>query len=163
MQTLDMIGIDLAKNVFQLHGASQTGAVLFQKKLSRGKLLSFLATQPTCTVAMEACASAPYWGRQISTLGHRVRLIAPNYVKPFVKRQKNDAADAQAICEAAQRPTMRFVAVTSEEKQASTMVFKARDLLVRQRNQVINALRGHLTEFGIIAPQGAKPRLCWEP
>jgi transposase len=156
MQTLDMIGIDLAKNVFQLHGASQTGAVLFQKKLSRGKLLSFLATQPTCTVAMEACASAHYWGRQISTLGHRVRLIAPNYVKPFVQRQKNDAADAQAICEAAQRPTMRFVAVTSEEKQASTMVFKARDLLVRQRNQVINALRGHLTEFGIIAPQGAR-------
>jgi transposase len=156
MQALDMIGIDLAKNVFQLHGASQTGAVLFQKKLSRGKLLSFLATQPTCTVAMEACASAHYWGRQISTLGHRVRLIAPNYVKPFVKRQKNDAADAQAICEAAQRPTMRFVAVKSEEKQASTMVFKARDLLVRQRNQVINALRGHLTEFGIIAPQGAR-------
>ncbi len=156
MQTLDMIGIDLAKNVFQLHGASQTGAVLFQKKLSRGKLLSFLATQPTCTVAMEACASAHYWGRQISTLGHRVRLIAPNYVKPFVKRQKNDAADAQAICEAAQRPTMRFVAAKGEEKQASTMVFKARDLLMRQRTQIINALRGHLTEFGIIAPQGPR-------
>jgi hypothetical protein len=153
---LDIIGIDLAKNVFQLHGASQTGAVLFQKKLSRGKLLMFLAAQPPCTVAMEACASAHFWGRQISTLGHTVRLIAPNYVKPFVKRQKNDAADAQAICEAAHRPTMRFVAVKSEEKQASTMVFKARDLLVRQRNQIINALRGHLTEFGIIAPQGPR-------
>jgi transposase len=156
MQTLDIIGIDLAKNVFQLHGASKTGAVLFQKKLSRGKLLTFLASQPTCTVAMEACASAHYWGRQISTLGHSVRLIAPNYMKPFVKRQKNDAADAQAICEAAHRPTMRFVAVKSEEKQASTMIFKARDLLVRQRNQIINALRGHLTEFGIIAPQGPR-------
>jgi transposase len=103
---------------------------------------------------MEACASAHYWGRQISTLGHRVPLIAPNYVKPFVKRQKNDAADAQAIREAAQRPTMRFVAVKSEEKQASTMVFKARDRLMRQRTHIINALRGHLTEFGIIAPQG---------
>jgi transposase len=156
MQTLDIIGIDLAKNVFQLHGATRAGAVLFRKKLSRGKLLTFPASQPRCTIAMEACASAHYWGRQISTLGHMVRLIAPNYVKPFVKRQKNDAADAQAICEAAQRPTMRFVAVKSEEKQASTMVFKARDLLMRQRTQIINALRGHLTEFGIVAPQGPR-------
>jgi transposase len=105
-------------------------------------------------VAMEACASAHYWGREISFLGHHVRLIAPAYVKPFVKRQKNDTADAEAISEAAQRPTMRFVPVKSEDKQASAMVFKVRDLLVRQRTQTINAFWGHLAEFGIIAPQG---------
>lgn len=154
MSEVSIVGIDLAKNLYQLHGARRDGSVIFRKKLSRGKLLPFLASLPPCTVAMEACASAHYWGREIGALGHEVRLIAPAYVKPFVKRQKNDAADAEAISEAAQRPTMRFVPVKSEDKQASAMVFKVRDLLVRQRTQTINALRGHLAEFGIIAPQG---------
>ena len=148
------IGLDLAKNVFQAHGASASGAVLFRKRLRRDQVLAFFAAQPRCLVAMEACASAHYWAREIAKLGHEVRLIAPTYVKPFVKRQKNNAADAEAICEAAQRPTMRFVAVKSEAKQASAVVFRTRDLLVGQRTQIINAIRGHLAEYGLIARQG---------
>jgi transposase len=148
------IGLDLAKNVFQAHGASASGAVVFRKKLRRDRVSSFFAAQPHCLVAMEACASAHHWARELGQLGHEVRLIAPAYVKPFVKRQKNDAADAEAICEAAQRPTMRFVAVKSEAKQALSAVFRARDLLVSQRTQLINALRGHLGEYGVVAPQG---------
>src|SRR4051795_2741117 len=140
--------LDLAKHIFQLHGADSAGAVVFRKKLRRGQVLAFLATLPPCTVAMEACASAHSWGREIAKLGHTVKLIAPAYVKPFVKRQKNDMADAEAICEAAQRPPMRFVAVKSEQAQAAAVVFRTRDLLVRQRTQTINALRGHLAEFG---------------
>ena len=118
MDKVSMIGIDLAKNSFQLHGAWADGSVAFRKKLSRGKVLEFLASQPGCAVAMEACASAHYWGRKIVDLGHSVRLIPPQYVKPFVKRQKNDAADAEAICEAAPRPTMNFVAIKTAEQQA---------------------------------------------
>jgi len=148
------IGLDIAKRVFQVHGADSRGAVLFRKRLRRGQVLSFFAGLPSCTVAMEACASAHYWGRQIGKLGHSVKLIARAYVKPYVKRQKNDAADAEAICEATQRPTMRFVAVKTEEAQAAAILFRARDLLVRQRTQVINALRGHLAEFGMIVAQG---------
>ena len=154
MDEVSIIGIDLAKRSFQLHGARADGSVAFRKKLSRGKVLAFLAAQPRCVVAMEACASAHYWGREIVKLGHEVRLIPPIYVKPFVKRQKNDEADAEAICEAAQRPTMRFVAVKGEEQQARAMLFRTRDLLVRQRTQTINALRAHLAEFGIVAPRG---------
>jgi len=154
MEQATMIGIDLAKRVFQAHGAAADGSVVFRKKLSRSQLLTFLATQPRCTVAMEACATAHGWGREIGRLGHEVRLIPPIYVKPFVKRQKNDAADAEAIAEAASRPTMRFVAVKSEEQQARSMIFRTRDLLVRQRTQLINALRGHLAEHGEVAPQG---------
>jgi len=154
MSKVSTIGLDLAKNVFQVHGADASGAVLVRKKLRRDQVLKFLAAQPTCTVAMEACASSHYWAREIAKLGHEVRLIAPDYVKPFVRRQKNDAADAEAICEAAQRPTMRFVAVKSEEQQAAAVVFRARDLLVRQRTQTINAMRGHLAEFGIVAAKG---------
>ncbi len=154
MDEVSIIGIDLAKRSFQLHGARADGSVAFRKTLSRGKLFGFVASQPRCVVAMEACASAHHWGREIAKLGHEVRLIAPIYVKPFVKRQKNDAADAEAICEAALRPTMRFVAVKGEEQQARAMLFRTRDLLVRQRTQTINALRGHLAEFGVIAPQG---------
>lgn len=155
MVEVTIIGLDLAKHSFQAHGAQTDGAVAFRKTLSRAKVLPFLAAQPRCVVAMEACASSHYWGREIAKLGHQVKLIPPIYVKPFVKRQKNDAADAEAIAEAASRPTMRFVAVKSAEKQALGMAFRTRDLLVRQRTQTINALRGHLAEFGIIAPVGA--------
>ena len=154
MEQVNMIGIDLAKNSFQLHGAGADGSVAFRKKLSRAKLLGFMAGQPCCAVAMEACASAHYWGREIGHLGHAVQLIPPAYVKGYVKRQKNDAADAEAICEAASRPTMSFVAVKTEEQQARGMLFRTRDLLVRQRTQTINGLRGHLAEFGVVAPKG---------
>src|SRR5918997_1071086 len=154
MNQVSTVGLDLAKHIFQLHGADSAGAVVFRQKLRRGQLLAFLATLPPCTVAMEACGSAHDWGREIAKLGHTVRLIAPASVKPFVKRQKNDAADAEAICEAAQRPTMRFVAVKSEAAQANAVVFRARDLLVRQRTQAINALRGHLGEHGLVAAKG---------
>jgi transposase len=146
---ISTIGLDLAKNVFQVHGVDGKGAVVVRKRLRRGQVLKFFSGLPRCVVAMEACASSHYWGREIGRLGHEVRLIAPAYVKPFVKRQKNDATDAEAICEAAQRPSMRFIEVKSEERQACAVVFRARDLLVRQRTQTINALRGHLGEFGV--------------
>lgn len=149
-----IIGVDLAKNVFVLHGMRTDGSIAFRRKLSRAKFLSFFSAHPPCVVAMEACASAHYWGREIGKLGFEVRLIAPQYVKPFVKRQKNDAADAEAIAEAASRPTMRFVAVKSAEKQSQAMAFKTRDLLMAQRTQTINALRGHLAEYGVVAPKG---------
>ena len=154
MEHATIIGIDLAKRSFQLHGARADGSVAFRKKLSRAKVLGYVASQPRCVVAMEACASAHHWGREIGKLGHEVKLVPPIYVKPFVKRQKNDAADAEAICEAASRPTMRFVAVKTREQQAQGMLFRTRDLLVRQRTQTINALRGHFAEFGVVAPQG---------
>ena len=154
MKQVQIIGIDLAKNGFQLHGARPDGSVAFRKKLTRGKVLGFFASQPRCEVAMEACGSAHYWGREIGGLGHEVKIMPPVYVKPFSKRQKNDASDAEAICEAASRPTMRFVAVKSEAQQARGMLFRTRDLLIRQRTQAGNALRGHLAEFGVIAPKG---------
>ena len=155
MSEITTVGLDLAKNVFQAHGADVSGRVLFRKKLRRDQVLSFFSQLPPCIVAMEACGGAHFWGRELGKLGHEVRLIPPAYVKPFVKRQKNDAADAEAICEAAQRPTMRFVPVKSEETQGAAMVFRIRELLIRQRTQAINSLRGHLTEFGLIVPQGA--------
>ncbi len=148
------IGFDLAKRVFQAHGADAAGRVVFRKRLVRAKVIQFFAAQPPCVVAIEACAGAHHWARELGKLGHTVRLIPPAYVKPYVKRQKNDMADAEAICEAAQRPSMRFVPVKSEEQQASGVVFRARDLLVRQRTQCINALRGHLSEYGYVFPQG---------
>ena len=154
MDEVSTVGIDLAKSVFQIHAADRGGAVVLRKKLRRDQVLSFFSTLPRCVVAMEACASAHHWAREIAALGHDTRLIPPAYVKPFVKRQKNDMADAEAICEAAQRPTMRFVQGKSAEAQASAVVFRTRDLLVRQRTQLINALRGHLTEFGYIVRQG---------
>ncbi len=154
MVEVSVIGVDLAKNVFQVHGAAADGSVVFRRKLRRGQVLSFFAEQSVCTVAMEACASAHYWARAIGEFGHTVKLIPPAYVKPFVKRQKSDATDAEAIAEAAARATMRFVAVRTEAQQASAMVYRTRDLFVRQRTQAINALRGHLAEFGVVAPTG---------
>ncbi|MER8961737.1 IS110 family transposase [Mesorhizobium sp. M0701] len=154
MKEVSIIAVELAKQAFQVHGAAAEGSVVFRKKLSRSQFRSFLSRQPACLVAMEACATSHYWGREIMKLGHTVRLIPPIYVKPFVKRHKNDAADAEAIAEAGSRPTMRFVAVKSEEQQARAMIFRARDLLVRQRTQLINALRGHLAEFGIVVAKG---------
>lgn len=154
MEQANIIGLDLAKRVFQAHGATADGKVAFRKKLSRGQVLAFFADMPPCVVAMEACATAHYWAREISALGHTVRLVPPAYVKPFVKRQKNDASDAEAIAEAASRPTMRFVEPKSPRQQARAMVFRTRDLFVRQRTQTINALRAHLAEHGLIVPQG---------
>lgn len=156
MEQASTIGLDIAQHVFQAHGADGSGTVLFRKRLRRAQVLTFFAAQPPCVVAMEACGGAHHWGREIGRLGHTVPLIPPAYVKPFVKRQKNDAADAEAICEAAQRPTMRFVAVKGEEAQAAALVFRTRDLLVRQRTQVINALRGHFAEFGIVVAKGPR-------
>ena len=154
MSEIAIIGIDLAKRIFQAHGAAADGTVVFRKKLTRGQVLPFLAQQSSCIVAMEACSTSHYWGREIAKLGHAVRLIPPIYVKPFVKRHKNDAADAEAITEAALRPTMRTVPVKSETQQSRAMLFRTRDLLVRQRTQLINALRGHLAEYGIVAAKG---------
>ncbi len=152
MGDVSIVGLDLAKRVFQVHGAALDGRVVCRKKLSRGQLHAFFARLPPCIVAMEACATAHFWAREISTLGHEVRLVPPAYVKPFVKRQKNDAAEA--IAEAASRPTMRFVEPKTPKQQARAMVFRTRDLFVRQRTQSINALRAHLAEHGIVAPQG---------
>lgn len=154
MNEVTTIGLDIAKHVFQVHGADASGATVFSRRVTRAKLVGFFVSQPRCTVAMEACGGSHYWARELAQLGHDVRLIPPIYVKPFVKRQKNDAADAEAICEAAQRPGMRFVPVKDEEQQASAAVFRARDLLVRQRTQLLNALRGLLAELGWIAPKG---------
>ena len=147
MSEITTIGLDLAKHVFQLHGADASGRAVLRKKLRRDQVLAFFSQLPSCVVVMEACGGAHFWGREIGKLGHEVRLIPPAYVKPFVKRQKNDVADAEAICEAALRPTMRFVPVKSEETQGAAMVFRVRELLIRQRTQAINALRGHLAEF----------------
>ena len=155
MSEITTIGLDLAKHVFQVHGADALGRAVLRQKLRRHQVLAFFSQLEPCVVAMEACGGAHFWGREIGRLGHDVRLIPPAYVKPFVKRQKNDAADAEAICEAALRPTMRFVPVKSEETQGAAMVFRIRELLIRQRTQAINALRGHLAEFGQIVPQGA--------
>lgn len=153
MNEVSIIGVDLAKSVFQVHGAGPDGTAHFRKKLTRIQFLPFLSQQPNCIVAMEACATAHGWARAISELGHEAKLIPPQYVKPFVKRQKNDMADAEAIAEAASRPTMRFVEIKSEESQARAMIFRTRQMLVHQRTQSLNALRSHLAEYGVIAPK----------
>ena len=148
------IGFDLAKHVFQVHGVDERGNVVVRKPLRRGAVLKFFAELVPCLVGIEACSSAHYWTRELTALGHTVKLMPPAYVKPYVKRGKNDAADAEAICEAVMRPTMRFVPVKSAEQQANAMIYKVRELLVRQRTQLINALRSHLAELGIVAAKG---------
>jgi transposase len=150
------IGVDLAKSVFQVHGVDAAGAVVVRKKLRRGQLLTFFEDLPPCLVGMEACATAHFWAREIIALGHQVKLMPPSYVKAYLRRQKNDAADAEAICEAVARPTMRFVPVKSTERQGVLVLHRTRELLVRQRTMLINATRGHCAEFGIVAPQGAR-------
>lgn len=150
------IGIDLAKSVFQLHGVDADGEVVIRKKLRRTEVLKLLATIEPCLVGMEACATAHFWARKLSALGHDVRLMPPSYVKAYLRRQKNDAADAEAICEAVTRPSMRFVPVKSADQQSVLVLHRTRDLLVRQRTMLINAIRGHCAEFGMIAPQGAR-------
>lgn len=152
--TITTIGIDIAKSVFQLHGVDETGAVVLLKRLRRSAVLDAFRKLEPCLVGMEACATAHYWAREISALGHQVKLMPPAYVKPYVKRNKNDMADAEAICEAVTRPTMRFVPVKSADRQAVLVLHRTRDLLMRQRTMLLNAVRGHLAEFGIIAPQG---------
>jgi transposase len=148
------IGVDLAKNVFQVHGVDAEGAVVFRRQLRRGRVLPFFKKHPACLVGMEACATAHHWARQLIALGHEVKLMPPHYVKPYVKRNKNDAADAEAICEGVTRPTMRFVSVKSTEQQSILMLHRTRELLVRQRTMLINAIRAHMAEFGIVAPVG---------
>jgi len=150
------LGIDLAKSVFQLHGVDADGAVVLQKKLRRGAVLHFLGKLGPCLIGMEACPTSHFWARSIAALGHEVRLIPPAYVKPYVKRQKNDAADAEAICEAVTRPNMRFVPVKTEEQQSVLVLHRSRDLLMRQRTMILNAIRAHLAEFGIITAQGPR-------
>jgi len=154
MSEVSTIGLDLAKHVFQVHGVNEEGNVIVRRQLRRSMVMKFFAEFAPCTVGIEACSSAHYWGREIAALGHTVKLMPPAYVKPYVKRGKNDAADAEAICEAVMRPTMRFVAIKSAEQQANGMTYKARELLVRQRTQLVNALRAHLSELGIVAAQG---------
>jgi transposase len=148
------IGLDLGKSVFQVHGVDAGGAVVVQRRLTRGKVLAFFAKQPACLVGMEACAAAHHWGRELKKLGHRVRLMPPRYVKPYVKRQKNDAADAEAICEAVTRPSMRFVEIKTCEQQGILVLHRVRLMLMRQRVQLSNAIRGHMAEYGLVAPVG---------
>lgn len=153
-QEVVTVGVDLAKNVFQVHAIDADGNVLVRRQLRRAEVVKFFAALPPCLVGMEACASAHHWGRELLALGHEVRLMPPAYVKPYVKRGKTHAADAEAICEAVTRPTMRFVAVKSVDQQAVLMLHKTRDLLIRQRTALINALRAHLSEYGIVTSKG---------
>lgn len=148
------IGIDIAKNVFQVHGVDSEHTIVVVRKLRRKQVLGFFEKLPPCLVGMEACATAHHWARELTKLGHTVRLIPPTYVKAYVKRQKNDAADAAAICEAVTRPSMRFVPIKTTDQQATLSVHRTRNLLISQRTQLINALRAHLAELGIVADQG---------
>ncbi len=154
MNEVITVGLDLAKYVFQVHGVDDEGNVVIRRQLRRSRVLPFFTKLPPCLVGMEACATAHHWGRSIGALGHEVKLMPPRYVKPYVKRSKNDAADAAAICEAVTRPTMRFVAVKGPEQQGVLMLHRTRELLVRQRTMLVNAIRAHMAEFGIVAPVG---------
>lgn len=149
-----IIGVDLAKRVFQVHGATIAGHVIFRKKLSREQFRNFMAAQPACVIVFEACGSASYWVREMEALGHEAKLIAPQYVRPFVKRQKNDATDAEAIVTAARQPEMRFVTPKTQEQQAKAVLFRGRERLVHQRTELVNALRAVLYEYGHVFPIG---------
>jgi transposase len=152
--TISTIGLDLAKNWFQVHGVDAAGKVIIRRRLRRGEVLAYFQSIEPCLVGMEACATAHHWARELTALGHQVKLMPPVYVKAYVKRNKNDAADAEAICEAVTRPTMRFVPVKDVDQQSILMLHRARNLLVRQRTMLVNALRAHMAEFGITAAQG---------
>ena len=156
MNEVITIGLDLAKNVFQVHGVDVEGNVVIRKQLRRRQVMAFFRKLAPCLVGVEACATCHHWARELSSLGHEVRIMPAHYVKPYVKRNKNDAADAEAICEAVTRPSMRFVAVKGPEQQSLMMVHRTRALLVRQRTMVVNAIRAHLAEFGIVAPVGLR-------
>ena len=154
MQAITTIGLDIAKSVFQAHGVDVEGHVIIRRQLKRRYVLAFFQKLPPCLVGIEACASSHHWSRELKALGHTVRLMPPAYVKPYVKRQKNDTADAEAICEAVTRPTMRFVATKTPEQQSCLMLHRTRHLFIRQQTAVINSIRAHLAEFGIVAPVG---------
>ena len=154
MQAVTTIGLDIAKSVFQVHGIDQEGQVIIRRQLKRRYVVAFFEKLPPCLVGIEACAASHHWSRQLRALGHTVRLMPPAYVKPYVKRQKNDAADAEAICEAVTRANMRFVATKTPEQQSCLMLHRTRHLFIRQQTAVINAIRAHLAEFGIVAPVG---------
>jgi transposase len=156
MQTVTTIGLDIAKSVFQVHGVDAAGQVLIRRQLKRRYVLAFFQKLPPCLIGIEACASAHYWSRELQALGHTVRLMPPAYVKPYVKRQKNDMADAEAICEAVTRANMRFVPTKTREQQSGLVLHRTRHLLIRQQTSVINAIRAHFAEFGIVAPVGRK-------
>lgn len=154
MGEVSTIGLDIAKSVFQVHGVDVAGAVLIRKRIGRAKVLEYFGDLPRCLIGIEACPSAHHWGRELQALGHTVRLIPPNYVKAYLKRSKNDANDAAAICEAVTRPSMRFVPTKSEQQQSGLMLHRSRQLLVRQRTMLSNAIRGHMAELGIISAKG---------
>jgi len=156
MGEITTIGLDLAKHVFQAHGVDAKGATVLRKQLRRAQVLAFFSRLPPCLVGVEACATAHYWARELRALGHEVRLMPAQYVKAYIRRNKNDAADAEAICEAVQRPRMRFVPVKTAEQQASQLLHRGREQLVRQRTMLVNALRAHLAEFGLVAAQGLR-------
>ena len=156
MQSISTIGLDIAKSVFQVHGVDAAGQVVLRRQLKRRYVLAFFQGLPPCLVGIEACASSHYWARELITQGHEVKLMPAQYVKPYLKRGKNDAADAEAICEAVTRPTMRFVGVKTVEQQSIMMLHRVRLILMRQRTQLSNALRSQMAEFGIVRPSAAK-------
>ena len=154
MQTITTVGVDIAKSVFQVHGVDADGNIVIRRQVKRRYVLAFFQKLPPCLVGIEACASSHYWSRELQALGHTVRLMPPAYVKPYVKRHKNDSTDAEAICEAVTRPNMRFVATKTPEQQSCLTLHRTRHLFIRQQTSVINAIRAHLAEFGIVAPIG---------
>src|SRR5881396_1255937 len=156
MQTIRTIGLDIAKSIFQIHGVDAAGNVIVRRRLKRRYVLPFFQRLRPCLVGIEACASSHHWSRELHALGHTVRLMPPAYVKPYVKRHKNDAADAEAICEAVTRANMRYVETKTPEQQSCLMLHRTRHLFIRQQTAVINAIRAHLAEFGIVAPVGRK-------
>ncbi len=150
------VGLDLAKNVFQVHAIDAKGEVVVRRCLRRARVRDFFAGLEPCLIGLEACGTAHFWSRELRALGHDVRMMPPSYVKSYVRRGKNDAVDAAAICEAVMRPSMRFVPIKTEDQQSALMLHKARELLIRQQTMLVNALRGHMAELGMIAPQGRR-------